>query len=286
MKRTNREPVAVDVPDRVLLDGRATGAIAPTDRGLHYGDGLFETIACRRGVPRFLELHLERLRRGCRRLALPAVDFALLRSELHALAAQRESCLLKLIVTRGAALRRGYGPTGDERPRRLLLRYPAPEGTEANAARGVRVRIARLRLAENPALAGLKHLNRLENVLARGEWRDARIAEALLFAGSGQLVSGTMSNVFLVREGRLMTPRLDRCGVAGVMRRVVLREARRAGIETCETGLDLAALGRADEIFLTNVRIGIWPVRAVAERRLAPGPVTRRLQRIVEGLDA
>ena len=102
----------------------------------------------------------------------------------------------------------------------MLLRYPP--GRSARRREGVRVRLGELRLGENPALAGLKHLNRLEQVLARLEWSDPGIAEALLFSSSGALVSGSMSNVFLVHGGRLATPRLDRCGVAGVMREVVL----------------------------------------------------------------
>lgn len=277
---------ALDVPERVLVDGCEVGTIDAVDRGLHFGDGVFETLVCRQGALRFLELHLERLRTGCRRLGLPAPDPATLRTELRALALPRRSCVLKLILTRGSALRRGYGATGAERPRRVLLRYGLVSGTDPGAARGVRVRIARLRLGENPALAGLKHLNRLENVLARNEWHDVRIAEALLFSHAGRLVSGTMSNVFLVNEGRLMTPRVDRCGVAGVMRRVVLREALRCGLEASEAELDAAALARADEVFLTNARIGIWPVRALGERRLVPGPVTRQLQALVGELDA
>jgi 4-amino-4-deoxychorismate lyase len=142
-----------------------------------------------------------------------------------------------------------------------------------------------LRLGENPALAGLKHCNRLEQVLARREWTDPGIAEALLFSSSGKLASGTMSNVFIVDGSNLRTPRMDRCGVAGIMRRVVLREAARVGISAREDVLDAEDLRNASEIFLTNARIGVWPVRSLDRRELGPpGPITRRLQQALEPL--
>jgi 4-amino-4-deoxychorismate lyase len=136
-----------------------------------------------------------------------------------------------------------------------------------------------LRLAENPALAGLKHLNRLEQVLARRESPDAGFAEALMFSAGGRLISGIMSNVFLVDGTTLRTPLLDRCGVAGIMRQVVLREAARAGIAAVETALVGADLERTGEVFLTSAVIGLRPVRELDGRRCAPGAVTRELQR-------
>jgi 4-amino-4-deoxychorismate lyase len=124
----------------------------------------------------------------------------------------------------------------------------------------------------------LKHLNRLEQVLIRGEWTDPAIQEALVFSSSGWLVSGTMSNVFLVRDGKVMTPAITSAGVRGVMRHVVMEQAQRGGLAVSETLLDAAALDAAAEIFLTNARIGIWPVRSLDARERAVGPVTRQLQ--------
>jgi 4-amino-4-deoxychorismate lyase len=136
-------------------------------------------------------------------------------------------------------------------------------------------------LGENAALAGMKHLNRLEQVLARAEVPSTEAAELLLFSSSGRLISGTMSNVFIVRNGRLITPRIDVCGVAGVMRRVVLREAIEAGLAVEEGTLSQGDLHSAAEIFLTNARIGIWPVRALGQRALTIGDVTRRVQTLI-----
>jgi 4-amino-4-deoxychorismate lyase len=258
--------------------GEAAPGLDVLDRGLHYGDGLFETIACRAGQPRFLELHLQRLIEGCERLRIEYRDFAALSTQIRALAATRPAGLIKLILTRGSATARGYGAQGDEQPRTVLLQYPWPQEDPALWSDGVAVRSAHGRLGENPALAGLKHLNRLEQVLIRGEWTDPAIHEALVFSSSGWLVSGTMSNVFLVSGGRIVTPALTHAGVRGVMRRVVMREARAAGLIVTETTPDAAALAAADEIFLTNARIGIWPVRCLDGRERGVGPVTRRLQ--------
>ncbi|MGC1458712.1 MAG: aminodeoxychorismate lyase [Steroidobacteraceae bacterium] len=261
----------------VRIGGDAQG-LDVLDRGLHYGDGLFETIACRAGEPRFLELHLQRLLEGCDRLGIGYQDFPGLAAQIRELAATRPACIIKLILTRGSATARGYGPQGDEQPRTVLLQYPWPPEDPALWAGGVVVRTAQGRVGENPALAGLKHLNRLEQVLIRGEWRDPAIHEALVFSSSGWLISGTMSNVFLVMGDRIMTPALTHAGIRGVMRKVVMREAHAAGFGVSETTLDAAALAAAAEIFLTNARIGIWPVRSLDGNERVVGPVTRQLQ--------
>jgi 4-amino-4-deoxychorismate lyase len=183
-----------------------------------------------------------------------------------------------VLVTRGPALARGYAPRGAEKPTRITLRYPWPEEDPQLASAGIAVRIAATRLGENPALAGLKHLNRLEQVLARAEPAAGEAAEALMFSSGGALVSGTMSNVFLVQDGRLTTPRLERCGVAGIMRAAVLEAAAAAGLEASERVLSAADLESAQEIFLTSALIGIRPVRQLEARSLGVGPLTRALQ--------
>ncbi len=265
-------------PLRMQIDGQPAAGVDALDRGLHYGDGLFETIACRVRQPRFLDLHLQRLTEGCSRLGIGYHTFTALGEQIGALAATESDSLIKLILTRGSATARGYGARGDERPRTLLLQYPWPPDDADGWERGVAVRVAQGRLGENPALAGMKHLNRLEQILIRGEWTDPAIAEALVFSSSGWLVSGTMSNVFLVKGGRIVTPDLSLAGVRGVMRRVVLRAARQCGLEVAELALDAEALHGAQEIFLTNARIGIWPVRILDGNPRLVGPVTRRLQ--------
>lgn len=270
---------AAAAPEAVWVNGRAGGSLSPVERGLHYGDGLFETLACLKGRPRFLDLHLARLGRGCARLGIPAPSPEELRREILAAAGGAGRAIVKVLLTRGPAAARGYGTTGAEEPTRLTLRYRWEEEDPRLAAEGVRVRTAALRLAESAALAGLKHLNRLEQVLARREWSDSDIAEALMFSSSGRLISGVMSNVFLVEGGTLRTPLLDRCGVAGIMRQVVLREAGRAGVACEEAPLEAADLARTRELFLTSAVIGLRPVRSVDGRGCEVGAVTRELLR-------
>jgi 4-amino-4-deoxychorismate lyase len=255
------------------------------DRGLHFGDGLFETIACLNGNPRFLSLHLERLVLGCERLRIDVSGIEDIRAEVLQLAREVDRAMIKVLVTRGVAVSRGYAPADSERATRITIRYPWPHENRAPMHDGVRVRTCTLRLGENALLAGLKHCNRLEQILARAEWpTDSDIAEGILYSSCGRLVSGTMSNVFIVRDSSLLTPRIDRCGVAGVMRRVVMSESLRAGIAMRECPLGVEDLRSADEIFLTNARIGIWPVCELDGVALAPGPVTQHLQEILAPL--
>jgi len=268
--RLNGERLPADAADVSVLE-----------RGLHYGDGIFETIACTGGQPRLLERHLRRLARGCERLGIDPGDTGTLDDEVRELAAQAPRSVIKLLMTRGTALGRGYALTGRERPTRILLRYAWPAEDPVAQEEGVRVRLASVRLGENPALAGIKHCNRLEQILARREWTDPGIADALMFSSSGALVSGTMSNVFLVRGSKILTPRIDRCGVAGVMRELVLELAQAAAIAAEERRLEAADLETADEIFLTNALVGIRPVRELEGKHRPPGPSTRHLQREV-----
>jgi 4-amino-4-deoxychorismate lyase len=271
-----------------LINGVGGGELSLLDRGLHFGDGVFETIACLNGRARLLALHLERLARGCRTLGFPPPPEELLRQEVGRLAAAHDRSIVKLIVTRGPATVRGYAVSGREQATRLAIRYPWPVEDPVLQQQGASVRIAAMRLGENPALAGLKHCNRLEQILARSEPQAAESAEALLLSHSGKLVSGIMTNVFLVdgpvHSPRLRTPAIDSCGVAGVMRRLVLREAARAGVVATECALWPADLTAATEIFLTNARVGIWPVSRLEQRVLTPGPVTRRMQGMLQPL--
>ncbi|MCC5869763.1 MAG: aminodeoxychorismate lyase [Gammaproteobacteria bacterium] len=261
-----------------LIDGRRSEHVAVEDRGLQYGDGLFETMAVLDGRIRHLPLHLARLAEGCQRLGLPRRVLTPLRDELAALAAsQHNAAVIKLIITRGEGPR-GYAPPARPQPRRMLGVFAWPSWPASHYTRGVAVRVCDTRLGSNPQLAGIKHLNRLEQVLARREWSGKRWQEGLMMNTHNHVVCGTMSNVFAVKASRLLTPSLATCGVAGVMRAAVRRQAAALGLscEECELGLD--ALAAADELFLTNALIGIWPVRRLGDHQRAVGPVTRQLQ--------
>lgn len=260
----------------MLINGESATQISGHDRGLHYGDGVFETLAVRDGRPLLWEQHLQRLGNGCVRLGIPMPAPALLASEAAQVCAGAVQGVLKIIVTRGVGAR-GYRVTAPVQATRLVALYPWPTWPDEYAQRGVRVRVCNTRLGSNPALAGLKHLNRLEQVLARSEWDDVSIAEGLMLDTAGHVIEGTMSNLFVVHDGQLLTPGLDSCGVAGIVRGVILELAARHAIACEITELDLQQVREADEILLCNSLIGVWPVRELDGVHYEPGPLTQRL---------
>ncbi|HEV7612565.1 MAG TPA: aminodeoxychorismate lyase [Steroidobacteraceae bacterium] len=250
----------------IRINGRNGTKIDCRDRGLQYGDGVFETMRIRRGGIRLLEYHLQRLLLGCRRLEISGPPMTLLRRELEAAAMRRREGVLKLIVTRGVG-RRGYRPTGREKCTRILSVSSLPKTLIAAGSTPARVRLCATQLGRNPRLAGLKTLNRLESVLARAEWKDVGIWEGLMRDADENIVCGTMSNLFVRRGFTLMTPLLDRCGVAGVMRRWVLEAAGGLGLRTTERRLRWQDLRDAEEVFMSNAVIGIRSVGVVGRGR-------------------
>jgi 4-amino-4-deoxychorismate lyase len=247
------------------VNGRAGDRVHIKDRGLNYGDGVFETMRVRRGAVRFLDYHLERLADACRRLEIKSPDRARLRNEIARIAALRAEGVLKLIVTRGIGAR-GYRLSGRERCTRVISLHTL-SGAARAAALPKRVRLCAMRLGINETLAGLKTLNRLESVLARAEWTDTRVWEGLMRDTDDNIVCGTMSNLFIRRGSRLITPKLDRCGIAGVMRRWVLEQASGLELAATEGRLRWEDLTAADEVFMTNAVVGIVPIAVIRHGR-------------------
>ncbi len=238
-------------------------AVAVDDRGLAYGDGLFETLAVRNGRPCCWLDHLDRLARGAARLRIPLPSPASLKADATRLLTDVEAGTLKIILTRGRS-RRGYRPPPAACPTRVLMLTDAwaPDAKRDPSIHGARLRLCEARLGINPQLAGLKHLNRLEQVLARSEWADEDIDEGLMLDAEGALVCGTMSNLFLIDDSGLKTPLLDRCGVAGTARGRLLGAAAAAGIAVREDRCSPDELLRARGALVTNALIGLWPVRS------------------------
>ncbi len=270
--------------DIVQDDGTAT--LGAADRGLHYGDGLFETIACRQGRPRFLAAHFERLALGCARLGFPALPRQPLEQAI-AYAAAHESAprsMVKLILTRGSSSERGYAPPLVARPRCIVQAYPWPADTELWREQGIAAQYSPVPVTENPLLAGIKHLNRLDSVLARASLAGSGCTEALLLDAGGAVVCGSMSNLFIARGRHLLTPMLDRGGIAGIARAAMQRAALALGWEVRECRLYPADIEAADEVFVTNVRIGAWPIVRIGDREWQVGAMTRLLQQRFEAM--
>lgn len=265
---------------RCLVNGQPGSRISTGDRGLAYGDGLFETIRVAGGRAALLDRHLARLDHGMAVLRID-LSLALLRDELQAAARELGEGLLKLIVTRGEA-GRGYAMPATAEPTRILHFAPLPDYPDAHARNGIRLYPCVTRLGHQPLLAGLKHLNRLEQVLARSEWQDSVHAEGLVCDIDGHPVEGTMSNLLLRLDGQWLTPDLSRCGVRGVMRDHLMAQLAAEGEPVLERSIRLDELRASEELVCCNGVFGVWPVVGLGDREWAVGPQARRLQALAE----
>ena len=258
-----------------LLNGQPANESLLLSRGLHYGDGIFRTLLRYEGQILDWKLQYLKLSHDAEALGLepPAADVLL--AEAGSLSAGSVSGVIKILLLRGG-IGRGYAPLTAP-TERLLLGYPLPDYPAQHWRQGIDTFRCALRLGRQPALAGVKHLNRLEQVLASRDWPQGA-AEGILCDERGAPVCGTRSNLFWVREGRLHTPALDGCGVAGMMRDKVLAAATALGLPAQVETRPWSKLLDADEAFVCNSLIGIWPLRSLEQRSWqAPGSLTARL---------
>lgn len=260
-----------------LINGESKEHIEISDRGFQYGDGLFETIEVRNGQAVFLERHLDRLNSGCRRLSIPPPNHELLSIEAKELCKHAEQAVLKIIITRGSG-GRGYRQPDEIQPTRVLSLHPFPDYPSSYKEQGIVARFCNTRLGLNPALAGIKHLNRLEQVLARAEWNDPDIQEGLMLDINDHVIEGTMTNLFYFKNDTLYTSSLELAGVAGIMRGIIIDLASKHDLSLIEHTFTKDELLSADEIFICNSIVGIWPVKQIADTRFLAGLKTKQIQ--------
>lgn len=261
----------------IVVNGRRVQSLSATDRGLQFGDGLFETLAVVEGRAPLLDFHLARLAAGCRRLGLPEPAVSL-REDIVALCTGRERAVLKILQTAGEG-ERGYRRGPEPRATCILMLSGAPAYPRRYWSEGVDLVLCETRLGVQPALAGLKHLNRLEQVLARRELDVRRAVEGVLLDAEGAVTEAVAGNLFVVRGNELLTPRLDRAGVAGIMRGRILATAAQLGYAAREARLTVEDLRTADELLLCNSLIGLWPVSSFEDVSYARREVSRKLLR-------
>jgi 4-amino-4-deoxychorismate lyase len=235
----------------VLVDGVETDAGWLQERGFQFGDGLFETVAIRQGKPCLWRAHLSRLGLGCRRLRLPLPDFPRLLEEASLLCAGAERAVLKIYWTAGRS-ERGYRRPAALHPQRIVCRSDWPE-----QPRVWHLRQCAHRLGENPGLAEIKHLNRLDQVVARAEWDDPSIGEGLMLGQDGRVVCGTMGNVFVQQGGQLHTPAVAAAGIAGVVRKLVIEAGERVAKDVRVGRVSVQDVRDADALYLANSLIGL-----------------------------
>ena len=266
----------MSVESITLVNGVRSEQLPADDRGLAYGDGLFETFRVSNGRVTLEDLHFQRLQRGAERLRL-SIDVSELRREVAEVSSTLSEGVLKLTVTRGSGPR-GYLLPEPQRPVRIIQTGPLPAYLDAYQRDGVRLFRCKTTLARQPLLAGIKHLNRLEQVLARAEWSDPNIAEGLLSDTEGAIIEGTMSNVFLRIDGGWVTPDLSQSGVQGVMRDYLIQNIREAGQPVSVRRIDQRELASCSEWFCCNSVMGVWPVVAMGEMEWPIGAATRTVQ--------
>ena len=257
----------------VFVNGLQTDSIGALDRGLHYGDGVFRTLKATAGEVRWWDDQYNKLAEDCAALNIPCPERKTLEAEVRRLAAEPGVGVIKIIVTRGTG-QRGYAMPAGDQASRIVMGFAGA----GNENRDVRVRWCELRLSAQPKLAGIKHLNRLENVFARSEWNDPEIPEGLLQDEAGRVISGTMSNLFLLEQGRLVTPDLSRSGVAGVARGRIIRAAERHAMPVKVERCSRERLLAADGAFLCNSLIGVWRVAELENRHWPDNGWAERLR--------
>lgn len=263
-----------------LVDGEISTLVTTSNRGLNYGDGLFETLVVHNNRPRHWQAHMDRLGTGCDRLGLIMPPQAILLREVQTVSAGCSDVVVKIVLTRGSEAR-GYMPPEDVACTRIVSAHPYPEGIAELSRTGIETRVCKLRLAIQPMLGGIKHLNRLEQVLASAELRECEAAEGILLDREDYVICAISANIFLVKEGRLLTPRLDRCGVRGVVRGQILAAF---GARCEQRRILLDQFQEADEVFICNSVKGVIPVTAINEQQFDIGPVTREVQNwLLEG---
>ena len=230
-----------------INDGVRDAAIAridPSDRGFLLGDGLFETLVVRGGVPEYMAEHLARLRRGCEvlRMPYPSVDLERALAETLAANAMTEA-VARITWSRGAGGARGVVPPENPAPTLLITVAALPEPLPP--ARCIIATVTRRN--EHSPLSRIKSLNYLDSILARQEACERDADDALLLNGAGHVAEATAANLFIVREGKILTPPVADGALAGVMRDIVM-----AATGAVEQSLTVQDVQKADEVFLTN----------------------------------
>ena len=266
-----------------LVNGEQTDQISIGDRGLNYGDGCFETIAVKSGAPLLWQRHMDRLFASCKMLGI-GIDFdaGILAAEAEQVLEPKENAVLKIVVTRGTG-GQGYRPDANTAATRIVSAHPWRLRPPEFRTDGIRLCVCETRLGRNPRLAGIKHLNRLEQVLARAEWQD-EYEEGLMLDTDNQVIEGTMTNVFLQLGQEIITPSLENCGVNGVIRTEILEQLESMGITCKQATVSLDMIYNADGLFICNSLIGVWPVATIEQKKFPVTELTRKIQHGIESV--
>ena len=280
-----------------LINGVTTDYLNINDRAIHYGDGLFETILCSNNKLFYWEQHYQRLQLSSKKLKINCPAEQLLLNDIKALLAANEnpasensannSCVIKIIVSRGTG-ERGYKISKTMSANRLVL-LSVIEADYSSLLSG-RLLTGDLYLCEqqvsiNESLAGLKHLNRLENVLARNEWGynkqshagNNKIIDGLMINANQHVIEGTMSNLFAVKDNQLLTPDLTQSGVKGIMRDEIINIANKMDIKVSIVNMSIDELPVMDGLFISNSLIGMKSINKLIDTQYKQSDITKSI---------
>lgn len=271
----------MQINQATLINGSFNGVISALDRGLAYGDGVFRTLKITNGIPEHWPLHYQKLVEDCSAIGIVCPSADVLMADFNQLFIADEPVnVAKIMVTRGEG-ERGYKPSSVVSPMRIVTKSSLPNYPKSNFTEGVNLHVCETRIAHQPKLAGIKHLNRLENVLARMEWSEPELADGIMLDVEGNVIECTAANIFARFDDVLVTPKLDLCGVAGITRAQILSRAATLNLKTKIEDIDLKKLLSADEIILSNSLYGAWQVKSIADTKWLPQSLAENIREAI-----
>jgi len=258
----------------VLINGEELPEISVFSRNMQYGDGLFETCIAMNNQILFWPYHFSRLDIGCEKLSIKKIDEIVWLNDIKkALSLSlNKRCVVKLILSRGNSVR-GYGYKDNIEPVRVVI---ISDMTQSLINKSYVLEYAKSGYHSNPKLAGIKHCNRLEQILARSNLSSN---EAIMLDEQENVISVTQGNIYFVFGNKLLTPKLDRCGVVGSRRSLILELARSLKMKAMESDISINQVQQADEVFISNSVIGIQPVHLIETHKLGKNPLTEKIQK-------
>jgi 4-amino-4-deoxychorismate lyase len=247
-----------------LINGSFDATITPLDRGFAYGDGVFRTLKVVNCVPQHWPLHYQKLVADCSVIGIVCPSPELLMNDIVQLCLPNETVVAKIIITRGQS-ERGYMPPAITTPMRVMMKRPMPTYLPEYTNQGVTLHVCDTFLAAQPKLAGIKHLNRLENVLARMEWSDPAIFDGIMLDTESRVIECTSANIFARFGKELLTPDLTQCGIAGITRQIILDTAHLHQLSAKIAPISLSELFSADEVIISNSLYGAFQVIKIGQ---------------------
>jgi 4-amino-4-deoxychorismate lyase len=263
-----------------IINGGFDQGVSPFDRGLSYGDGVFRTLKIINGLPIDWPLHYQRLVSDCGAIGIVCPSAEVLMSDIQNLFSPTDHAVAKIIVTRGEG-ERGYAPPAVTMPTRIVFKSRLPDSIQKCHREGVRLFVCKTTLAYQPYLAGVKHLNRLENVIARAEWNDPAIFDGVMLDIEDNVVECTSANIFARYGKELHTPMIDKCGIAGVTRQKVINLAHQPLLKPIVKNIKLSELLEADEVIVCNSIYSALQVRAIANKQWEMNELASRMRKIL-----